>query len=80
MCVLGLVRHSRESAWIFLFIPSVAVIVRRFHDQDKSGLWTVLMFIPAISLIGLFFMFRDGTKGPNRYGLDPKGRVADIFS
>ena len=54
-------------------IPSIAVQVRRFHDQDKSGWMVLLNFVPAIGgLIVLVFMFLEGTKGPNRYGPDPK--------
>lgn len=55
-------------------IPSLAVQVRRFHDQDKSG-WFVLMgFIPYVGgIIVLVFMCLEGTPGENRFGPDPKG-------
>ena len=54
-------------------IPSIAVQVRRFHDQDKSGWMVLLNFVPGIGgLIVLIFMCIEGTKGPNRYGPDPK--------
>lgn len=56
-----------------LFIPSLAVQVRRFHDQDKSGWFVLLNFIPYIGgLIVLVFMLLEGTRGPNRFGEDPK--------
>lgn len=59
-----------------LFIPSLAVQVRRFHDQDKSGWFVLLGFIPYVGgLIILVFMCLDGTKGENRFGPDPKGGV-----
>lgn len=64
-------------------IPSIAVTVRRFHDQDKSGWFYLFSFIPYIGgFIMLFFMCVDGTPGPNRYGPDPKGgdRYGDIFA
>jgi uncharacterized membrane protein YhaH (DUF805 family) len=64
-------------------IPSIAVTVRRFHDQDKSGWFYLFSFIPYIGgLIMLFFMCVDGTPGPNRYGPDPKDghRYGDIFA
>jgi uncharacterized membrane protein YhaH (DUF805 family) len=66
-----------------LLIPSIAVQVRRFHDQDKSGWFVLLNFIPYIGgFIVLVFMCLDGTKGPNRFGADPKNaeNVADVFS
>ena len=47
-------------------IPSIAVAIRRCHDQDKSG-WFIL--IPIYNII---LMFLEGTKGPNRFGADPK--------
>ena len=56
-----------------IFIPSLAVQVRRFHDQGKSGWFVLLNFIPLLgSLIVLVFMCLDGTDGPNEYGPDPK--------
>jgi uncharacterized membrane protein YhaH (DUF805 family) len=56
-----------------LVIPSLAVQVRRFHDQDKSGWFVLLNFVPAVGgLIVLVMMCLEGTPGPNRYGPDPK--------
>lgn len=56
-----------------LLIPSIAVQVRRFHDQDKSGWWVLLNLIPSIGgIIVLIFMCLEGTRGPNQYGPDPK--------
>lgn len=54
------------------FIPSLAVIVRRLHDQDKSGWFVLLGLVPIANIVLLVFMFLEGTKGPNRYGPDPK--------
>ena len=55
------------------FIPAIAVQVRRFHDQDKSGWFCLLNLIPYLGgLIVLVFMCLEGTKGPNRFGADPK--------
>lgn len=57
-----------------VFVPSIAVQVRRFHDQDKSGWFVLLNFIPYLGgLVVLVFMCLEGTRGPNRYGPDPKG-------
>ena len=64
-----------------LFIPGLAVQVRRFHDQDKSGWFVLLGFIPYVGgLIVLIFMLLEGTKGPNRFGPDPKDpNQASVF-
>jgi len=59
---------------IAIIVPSIAVQVRRFHDQDKSGWFVLLGLIPFVGgLIVLVFMVLEGTNGPNRFGADPKG-------
>jgi uncharacterized membrane protein YhaH (DUF805 family) len=56
-----------------LLIPSIAVQVRRFHDQDKSGWFVLINFVPYLGgLVVLVFMLLEGTRGPNRFGEDPK--------
>jgi uncharacterized membrane protein YhaH (DUF805 family) len=49
-----------------VFLPSIAVAVRRMHDVNKSG-WFCL--IPIYNLI---LCCTPGTEGPNKYGSDPK--------
>lgn len=63
-----------------IIIPSIAVQVRRFHDQDKSGWFVLLGLIPILgSLAVLVFMLLEGTNGPNRFGSDPKaGEMATV--
>ena len=57
-----------------ILVPSIAVQVRRFHDQDKSGWFVLLGLIPFLGgLAVLVFMCLEGTRGPNRFGPDPKG-------
>ena len=65
---------------LILLLP---VNVRRLHDRNMSGWWMLVFIlggmIPYVGqLIGLVqFVIMgclDGTPGPNRYGLDPKGR------
>jgi uncharacterized membrane protein YhaH (DUF805 family) len=59
-----------------VFIPSLAVAIRRLHDTDRSGWWLLLSMIPIVNYIGSFvvlaFQCMDGTKGPNKYGASPK--------
>ena len=64
------------------FIPSLAVQVRRFHDQDRSGWMVLLGLIPYVGGIIVFvFMLLEGTRGPNRYGPDPLDPSnVDIFN
>ncbi len=62
-----------------VFIPSVAVLVRRLHDIDKSG-WLALAImvtglIPAIGILATIAQTvvgcLPGTPGSNRYGEQP---------
>jgi uncharacterized membrane protein YhaH (DUF805 family) len=65
-----------STIWACLhLIPALAAGIRRMHDQDKSG-WFIL--IPFYNLVLLCI---EGTRGPNRFGPDPKGGgEAQIFS
>ena len=93
-----------------VFIPSLAVAVRRLHDTNRSGWWILAPVVPyalvlvaggmaisspdsagaagglvlvgmslamILALVLLVFYFLEGTKGPNRYGADPKGGAND---
>jgi uncharacterized membrane protein YhaH (DUF805 family) len=58
-----------------LFLPGLAMTVRRLHDIDRSGWWILIGLIPLIGFIVLLvFYCTDGTQGSNRFGEDPKGR------
>jgi uncharacterized membrane protein YhaH (DUF805 family) len=62
-----------------IIVPALAVQVRRFHDQDKSGWFVLLGLIPYVGgLIVLVFMCLPGTSGSNRFGADPKGGTGDL--
>ena len=103
-----------------LFIPSIAVTVRRLHDTNRSGWWilfpfvmtaifyivlmmtavlsqgfsgaydqtntvaAVFMLLVMVAMIGSYvilfvFMVLNGTRGPNKYGADPKTIPEPIF-
>ena len=57
---------------LFLY-PALAIYTKRWHDRDKSGWWSLIMFVPIIG--ALWFLiecgFLRGTEGPNRFGEDP---------
>lgn len=59
-------------ASLALFLPTMAVTVRRLHDLGKSGWW---YFYGLIPLLGWFTMLvwlcRKGTAGSNQFGVDP---------
>ncbi len=65
--------------YLFIIIPSIAVAVRRLHDQNKSGWYYLVSFIPFIGGIWLLIlMCTEGDSGPNQYGPDPKNPNTEI--
>ena len=61
---------------IIMFLPTLAVSVRRLHDIGKSGWWILVGIIPILGFIWLvIYMVRDGNLGPNEYGPDPKENI-----
>jgi uncharacterized membrane protein YhaH (DUF805 family) len=58
---------------LVIFVPLLLVvlplIVRRLHDQDKSGFWLFVELVPFIGVIWLLvLLLREGTPRPNRFG------------
>ena len=51
--------------WVFLLASSI----QRSHDMDWSGWTAIIAFIP---LVGLIWLFKAGTDGPNRFGPPPE--------
>lgn len=57
-----------------LFLPNLAVTVRRLHDTGRSGFWLLLVFIPFLGgLIVLVFLLLDSQSEPNEWGPPPYG-------
>jgi uncharacterized membrane protein YhaH (DUF805 family) len=60
-----------------VFIPSIAVGVRRLHDTGRSGWWLLLILIPLIGAIALLiFMVQEGKDEENDFGRNPKLAMA----
>jgi len=69
LAFIGLALDSNILSNIYsfaIFLPSLAVGIRRMHDVDKSG-WFLL--IPIYNLV---LACTEGTSGDNQYGADPK--------
>ena len=59
-----------------VFIPGLAISMRRLHDIGKSGWWLLLNFIPLIGpLVLIVFYVIDSEKGSNEYGPNPKSEM-----
>ncbi len=56
-----------------VFIPGLAVSVRRLHDIGKSGWNYLFILIPLIGPILILIWFcKEGERKSNAWGLDPK--------
>lgn len=70
--VAGMIGDQLGLSWLGglvglgLVLPLIACEVRRMHDTDHSGWWILVPVVPII------FALMEGTKGPNRFGDDPK--------
>lgn len=54
-----------------LFLPGLAVFVRRMHDTGRSG-WWILLSLTIIGIIPLIiWLVQDGDKNMNQYGSVP---------
>ena len=64
--------------FLALLLPNIAIAVRRSHDIGKSGWWVLWqffgwwLFFPGL-IMWLLFRTRQGDRGPNQYGPDPRG-------
>mgnify|MGYP001194565425 FL=1 len=83
--LLGLNFDPIPYGWFYVlyalavFIPGLAVAVRRLHDVNKSGWFFFIVLVPIIGPIWLLVLFfSEGTTGKNNYGEDPKGSGNEI--
>lgn len=61
-----------------VFIPGMAVSTRRLHDIGRSGWWLLIILLPYVGVLALFFMFiSEGDFLANSYG-NPR-RIDDII-
>ena len=52
-------------------IASVMLGIKRMHDLNGSGWFTIFLFVPIVNLVmGILLLFLPGTAGPNRFGDD----------
>ncbi len=66
-----------------IFLPTLAVTIRRMHDQNMSGWMYLIILIPIIGFVFAIYLIvkfcMRGTVGPNQYGPDPLGPNANVF-
>ena len=58
---------------LFVMIAGLTLTLRRLHDIDRSGWWTLI----PLTIIGIFVLIywfcKRGDEGENRLGADPLG-------
>ena len=55
-----------------MFLPNLAVAIRRLHDTDRTGWWVLIGLVPVVGvLVLLYFYVLRGTEGPNSHGEPP---------
>lgn len=60
-----------------LFLPGLAVAIRRLHDTGRVGWWILIGLIPLVGwIILLVFFVQDSELGENKYGPSPKQAIA----
>lgn len=60
-------------AGLALLVPSLAAMVRRLHDTNRSGWWWLIALTGIGAIVLLVWFVSKGTTGENRYGPDPLG-------
>jgi uncharacterized membrane protein YhaH (DUF805 family) len=53
-----------------VLLPSIGVTIRRMHDTDHSGWWSI------VPLVNIIFALTAGTPGENKYGPVPGDMAA----
>lgn len=59
---------------IFMIYSSIILIIRRIKDFGNDNYWLLvpLLFLPPLNFIVFFFLvFKKGSQGDNKYGIDP---------
>lgn len=53
--------------------PSMVLCIKRWHDMDRSGWWTLLDMLPVVGVFVVVLVNGGvrGTRGGNRFGPDP---------
>ncbi|MFA7326226.1 MAG: DUF805 domain-containing protein [Candidatus Kapaibacterium sp.] len=70
---LGIAYYLTLTYLAFIFIPTISVTVRRFHDLGKSGKYALLyllIFVGAVMI--MYYTIQEGDEGTNKYGESPK--------
>lgn len=71
--IVGTERVFYRLYGLAVFIPGLAVTVRRLHDVGKSGwMYFIGLIIPVGTIWVFILLMRDSQQGNNKWGENPK--------
>jgi uncharacterized membrane protein YhaH (DUF805 family) len=56
---------------VVFLLPSIAIGIRRLHDIDRTGWWTLIVFTIIGFFVLIYWACQPGTPGANRFGANP---------
>jgi uncharacterized membrane protein YhaH (DUF805 family) len=73
--IFGPLSYLPAIASLVLIYPAVALYAKRWHDQAKSGWWTLIALVPLLGAIYTIYMLgiKEGEPEANQYGQNPLG-------
>ncbi|MDT9681045.1 DUF805 domain-containing protein [Streptomyces sp. TRM76323] len=55
-----------------VFLPTLAVTIRRLHDTGRSGWWSLISMVPFVGgIVLLVFLVSEGETKANQWGVNP---------
>lgn len=64
---------------VAMAVPLFNVFIRRMHDLGATGLRAILLFIPVIHLLCLWWATKPGEPRENDYGPAPESSRRDLY-
>ena len=73
--IFGPLSYLASIGSLILIYPAVALYAKRWHDQAKSGWWTLVALVPLLGAIYTIYMLgiKEGEPEANQYGQNPLG-------
>lgn len=65
--------------YIGILVLTIGYMVRRLHDLDHSGWFSLLILVPFVNLLlALYLLFAPGKSGANRFGPPPVSNTTGV--
>ena len=78
--IIGAILPNFEWIWtIIVFLPGLAVCIRRLHDVGKSGWFYLWFLLPLVGWIILLIQLCKDSTEDNQWGPNPKGSTVVEF-